>query len=89
MLLRPRTGRAGVRAAAEHRARRRVAASCLAIACIVLLAWGAFSEAGTTYWSPYQKLNIEPLVMNGETVAYDQEPGFVDMADIFAKGITG
>jgi spermidine synthase len=27
--------------------------------------------AGTTYWSPYQKLGLTPVVTNGETTAYE------------------
>src|SRR5438067_6011674 len=37
---------------------RTIVAASLAI-CIVVIAWGASTEPGRTYWSPYQKLNIE------------------------------
>ncbi len=39
------------------------------LACVVLLAIPDFKQA-TTYWSPYQKLVIEPLYRNGELQAY-------------------
>lgn len=39
------------------------------LACVALLAIPDFRHA-TTYWSPYQKLVIEPMFRNGELEAY-------------------
>ena len=52
-----------------HRHARAAAAIAFAL-CIGVIAWGASREPGTTYWSPYQKLNLEPQMVNGETVGY-------------------
>ena len=58
--------------------------------CIGVLAWSDRTSEGVTYWSPYQKLNIAPLVINNQQVGYelrtnstwyqkivDLSPGFV------------
>ena len=49
---------------------RNVAAIALAL-CIGLIAWGAVTDSGKTYWSPYQKLNLQPLRVEGELVGYE------------------
>jgi spermidine synthase len=49
----------------------RYAAGLALLACAGLVAWGARTEPGTTYWSPYQKLNLRPLQANGETVGWE------------------
>lgn len=49
---------------------RLAAAAALAL-CAGLIAWGGSTEPGTTYWSPYQKLNLRPLQANGEVVGWE------------------
>jgi SAM-dependent methyltransferase len=49
---------------------RLVAGAAVAL-CAGLIAWGASTESGTTYWSPYQKLNLRPLRVSGEVVGYE------------------
>lgn len=50
---------------------RFIAAATLA-ACAGLIAWGASTEPGTTYWSPYQKLNLQPQYdAGGKLVSYE------------------
>jgi SAM-dependent methyltransferase len=68
------------------------------LACIVLLAVPDHRQA-TTYWSPYQKLILQPIVSNGQIDAYslltndtwyqkvvNLSPEFIEThADIFSK----
>lgn len=49
----------------------RAAAAMAFLGCVALIAWGAQSEPGSTYWSPYQKLNLEAERLDGEVIAYN------------------
>jgi SAM-dependent methyltransferase len=49
-------------------AARAAVAAALAI-CVLLIAFD--TEPGQTYWSPYQKLNLQPLEIKGERVGYE------------------
>jgi spermidine synthase len=39
------------------------------VLCVLLIA--VSNEPGQTYWSPYQKLNLQPLEINGERAGYE------------------
>ena len=50
--------------------RLRTVAAAAFLLCVGVALLGETADPGKVYWSPYQKLNIEPKVHDGEVVSY-------------------